>query len=563
MKFLNLGSIRNKLLALIILTVTPCLSILLYSGIEQGQHLAKMAKSDVLLLTRTMAEAQKGFTQGARQMLTTLSQLPAIQNMDSRETIIIFRKVLDQNPDYYNIVLLGLDGEILASVKPLTGINLADRKHVKETLEKNDFSVGEYIMSKVGKPRPLIAFACPVLDKKNQSKGVLSATINLDVFSRFYDVSTLPDKSFLSVTDYKGIRLFYYPAMKNTNPVGKPIRSESWNIAIKNGKNGLFFGTGSDGMRRIFAYEKVCLNNENIPYLYVWAGIPEEHIFKPAKAVMMRNFIFMIFITLFSLSIAWFFGKRALTEPVGNLVALTREFSKGNLKARSPIVSNSDEIEILTTAFHDMADALRESQRTLKKNEKRFRLLMDSLDAHVFVIDMDTFEVLFINEYAIKQFGDVTGKTCWKSLQKNMEGPCPFCTNKYLQANEGKSGTSYTSEIQNTLSGQWLHATDRTIQWIDSRIVRLEIATDITDRKKNEEERERLIVQLKESMAKVKTLSGLIPICSHCKKIRDDKGYWNQIEAYISEHSDAEFSHSICQKCAKKYYPDMNLYNDK
>ena len=63
-----------------------------------------------------------------------------------------------------------------------------------------------------------------------------------------------------------------------------------------------------------------------------------------------------------------------------------------------------------------------------------------------------------------------------------------------------------------------------------------------------------------EALSKIKTLSGLLPICSHCKKIRDDKGYWNQIESYIHKHSDAEFSHSICPECAKKYYPDMDLY---
>ena len=61
----------------------------------------------------------------------------------------------------------------------------------------------------------------------------------------------------------------------------------------------------------------------------------------------------------------------------------------------------------------------------------------------------------------------------------------------------------------------------------------------------------------------VKTLGGLLPICSFCKKIRDDKGYWNQIESYIHEHSDAEFSHGICQECAKEHYPDMDLYGDE
>ena len=69
-------------------------------------------------------------------------------------------------------------------------------------------------------------------------------------------------------------------------------------------------------------------------------------------------------------------------------------------------------------------------------------------------------------------------------------------------------------------------------------------------------------MDLQNALSDVKKLSGLLPICSHCKKIRDDNGYWNQIESYIYEHSEAEFSHAICQECAEKHYPDLDLYGD-
>jgi PAS domain S-box-containing protein len=85
---------------------------------------------------------------------------------------------------------------------------------------------------------------------------------------------------------------------------------------------------------------------------------------------------------------------------------------------------------------------------------------------------------------------------------------------------------------------------------------------DITERKQAEEERNQLVIDLQRALANVKQLTGLLPICSHCKKIRDDKGYWNQIESYIHEHSEAEFSHSICQECAKKHYPDFDIYEE-
>ena len=85
---------------------------------------------------------------------------------------------------------------------------------------------------------------------------------------------------------------------------------------------------------------------------------------------------------------------------------------------------------------------------------------------------------------------------------------------------------------------------------------------DVTERKKIEADRDKLISKLQDALSRIKTLRGIIPICSSCKKIRDDKGYWNQIESYIRDHSDAEFSHSICPECAKVLYPDLDNHAD-
>jgi CheY-like chemotaxis protein len=75
-------------------------------------------------------------------------------------------------------------------------------------------------------------------------------------------------------------------------------------------------------------------------------------------------------------------------------------------------------------------------------------------------------------------------------------------------------------------------------------------------RAKLENQREELIKELQEAMSKIKTLSGLIPICAWCKKIRDDQGYWQTVEQYVKEHSQAEFTHGMCPECQKKYLPE-------
>nr|WP_319393456.1 GAF domain-containing protein [uncultured Desulfobacter sp.] len=69
-------------------------------------------------------------------------------------------------------------------------------------------------------------------------------------------------------------------------------------------------------------------------------------------------------------------------------------------------------------------------------------------------------------------------------------------------------------------------------------------------------------MRLEKAFSEIKTLKGILPICSHCKKIRNDEGYWTQIESYIKEHSEAQLSHGICLDCAKKYYPDIDIYEE-
>jgi PAS domain S-box-containing protein len=95
------------------------------------------------------------------------------------------------------------------------------------------------------------------------------------------------------------------------------------------------------------------------------------------------------------------------------------------------------------------------------------------------------------------------------------------------------------------------------IQFSDSEML-YSVIQDVTRRKQTEAERERLISQLQDALAEIKTLSGLLPICSSCKKIRDDKGYWKRIEEYIGEHSNAQFSHGICPECLERLYPELS-----
>jgi PAS domain S-box-containing protein len=127
------------------------------------------------------------------------------------------------------------------------------------------------------------------------------------------------------------------------------------------------------------------------------------------------------------------------------------------------------------------------AEEVLKRSLARFKTVMDSLDALVYVVDMQTYEILFVNKYGRDIWGDIEGKVCWATIQSGQTGPCPFCTNDRLVDAAGKPIGTYAWEFKNTVNERWYDCRDSAIQWPDGRIVRMEIATDITERKEIED----------------------------------------------------------------------------
>jgi C4-dicarboxylate-specific signal transduction histidine kinase len=126
------------------------------------------------------------------------------------------------------------------------------------------------------------------------------------------------------------------------------------------------------------------------------------------------------------------------------------------------------------------------------------------------------------------------GLILWLSMQRIAVKPLEREIATRKQAEEG---------LRNIMDQLEVMVRERTSELSDSN---KNLLLEIDERKKAESEREKLIADLRDAISKIRQLSGLLPICSSCKKIRDDKGYWNQIEEYIRDHSEAEFSHGIC-----------------
>lgn len=163
-------------------------------------------------------------------------------------------------------------------------------------------------------------------------------------------------------------------------------------------------------------------------------------------------------------------------------------------------------------AIYDDVTERKQAEAALSESYERFEVIMDSLDSVVYVADFITYELLFINKYGRNIWGDIVGEKCWQSIQSGFAEPCEFCTNELLLDENGKSTGVHTWEFRNTVNNRWYECRDQAIPWTDGRLVRMEIATDITERKRAEEEREQLYKSLE---FKNRELQDVVYTASH------------------------------------------------
>jgi PAS domain S-box-containing protein len=203
--------------------------------------------------------------------------------------------------------------------------------------------------------------------------------------------------------------------------------------------------------------------------------------------------------------------------------------------------------------------ATRKAEEALQKSEERFRLLAERSQDLIFRMSLVEGRYEYISPAVLEMTGYSPEEYYGDPfLIRRVIHPDwrDYFFREWESLVEGNAPSSYEYEIIHR-SGEerWFHQRNVLIRDSAGRPVALEgIVTNITERRQREKEREELIFELRATIGKVKLLSGLIPVCASCKRIRNDKGYWEQIEAYIRDHSEAEFSHSICPECAKRLY---------
>ena len=194
--------------------------------------------------------------------------------------------------------------------------------------------------------------------------------------------------------------------------------------------------------------------------------------------------------------------------------------------------------------------------REFEQRDRQYKAYFDSHHAPMILFDAETSQIVDANPAACAFYGyDLDQITKMKISDINTMPREDIANEMELARSQDRQYFNF----KHRLAGGELRDVEAyrgSIKY-NQRDLFYSVIHDVTVRRRHEAEREELIAGLRDALAEIKTLSGLLPICAECKKIRDDKGYWQQIEEYIGEHSDARFSHSICPDCMAKLYPEV------
>ncbi len=258
-------------------------------------------------------------------------------------------------------------------------------------------------------------------------------------------------------------------------------------------------------------------------------GFPKELISRQTETIVLYSicvaFVFLSLGILFSLISQNFM----IIRPLDRLVSVIRNIRQKGINSTEIVeIKSNDEIGQLGKAFNHMILEINEYQKKIKNHAQELE--------------------------------SVVKKRTAKLREANTQLELDIVERKEIEKALRTSEEKYRLLIKNLPSIIYKGDGDWPVEFIDKK-GKIEFISgvmfDITERKQAAHEREKLILELQEAIRHVKQLNGLLPICSSCKRIRDDQGYWNKIETYIREHSDAEFTHGICPECEKRLYPEF------
>lgn len=364
---LQLNSLRSRLVLLVLLAIAPIAVMTVVSGMRERAHAVEVAEENLQRLTNLAAANEAQSIAGARQILRDLASIPDLLG-DQAQCTRLLVNIQRQNPDYANLGLIQLNGDVSCTAVPAKGkVNLADRAHFRRAVHLKRFVAGGYIFGRVIQ-KHTVNLTYPVMDEQQNVRAVVFAALDLTKLDRFVADIRLPPGSLLLTTDSEGkiISRKPNPELWFGQQVSPGMRVA---MAAEPGKPVLL--TGPDGVERLHRFARV--GSDGLSDYTLTIGIPADAITARARHDQLLDLLALAVTIGLALLAAWFVGEVLVLRRVQRLANTANSLASGALDARSGIHYGKEEISELARALDTMADALQVKELQHLKAEQLLR----------------------------------------------------------------------------------------------------------------------------------------------------------------------------------------------
>ncbi len=353
---MNLSSLRARLLLLVLLGALPALALVLYSAGTERRLVQAQAEREALRLARLGASTQERFLESARGLLTALGETDVVRRQRGAECTALFRKIMAARPAFINLGGVTSGGRVFCSALPTAAdVRLDDRPYVQRALATRTFAVGDYQVGRITR-RPSVNAGYPVLGPDGRVEAVLFAALDLTALSRVFEEISLPPGATVLVADARGTSLVAYPDPERW--VGRNIHEMLPGLRPTQGATeGVRESTGPDSTPQFVAFARLNHSMGGATPI-VAIVVPRAAVFSEANRMFGRSLILLGAVVVLAIAAAWIFGELLIRRRLRTLARTAERLGAGDLRARTGLAANTDELGALARSFDEMADAL-------------------------------------------------------------------------------------------------------------------------------------------------------------------------------------------------------------
>ncbi|WER50632.1 adenylate/guanylate cyclase domain-containing protein [Cupriavidus sp. WKF15] len=375
------GSLRVRMLLLVLLAILPMLLLILTTNLEERRAAEQRVQDGTIRLLRLTISQHERLIEGSRQLLIALAQIPVVHDRSEAACSTLFGNFLKQYPFYANLAAADLEGNVYCSgLRLAEPVNVADRGYFQRALQYKGLAIGDYQISRTSR-KASVNFGYPILDETGSPKGVVFAALDLRWLDQLAVEARLPPDAVLILLDRHGTVLFEHPDWRRWMGVAAKGNALVETI-LSHQEEGTVELPNLEGVTSLFAFAPlrstrgVVITTQG----YLAVGIPTSVAFAQVNRAFAYRLLFFSAVALLALATAWWFGAVFILRPARALLAATERLEKGDLQARAGLLPGHGELSQLACSFDRMAERLQEHQAQLRHALTETTELKDLLD---------------------------------------------------------------------------------------------------------------------------------------------------------------------------------------